>query len=75
MICHVICPHVQTEMALREAQSEYDSQLEKVRKSLQKVVDTHVNNMGYLRAFMAAQRTFHAECQAHLGDIEGVDAV
>ena len=61
----------QTEMALREAQSEYDLQLEKVRKSMQKVVDTHTNHMGYLRAFMAAQRAYHAECSSHLGDIEG----
>ena len=61
---------MQTEMALREAQAEYEQQLEKVRKALKKVVDTHVNNMGYLRSFMAAQRAFYAECQAFLGDIE-----
>lgn len=57
-------------MALREAQSMYDTQLQKVRTSMQKVMDTHVNNMGYLRTFMSSQRSFYAECQAHLGDIE-----
>ena len=55
---------------MREAQAEFDHQLEKVRKALQKVVETHVNNMGYLRSFMAAQRAFFSECQAYLGDIE-----
>ena len=55
---------------MREAQAEFDHQLEKVRKALQKVVETHMNNMGYLRSFMAAQRAFFSECQAYLGDIE-----
>ena len=62
---------VQTEMALREAQSEYEQQLAKVRKSLQKVVDTHVNHMGYLRSFMATQKAYHEECQALMADVEG----
>lgn len=61
----------QKEMALRDAQGEYDQQLTKVRNSLKRVVETHVNNMGYLKSFMAAQRDFHAECQAYLGEIDG----
>ena len=59
-------------MTVREAQALYDEQLRKVRLALQKVVDTHVNNMGHLRAFMEAQAAFHAECQAHLGDMQKV---
>ena len=62
---------LKTEMALREAQSEYQQQLKKVRKSLKKVVSTHVNNMGYLRSFMSAQRAFHEECQTFLADMQG----
>lgn len=58
-------------MALREAQSEYGQQLEKVRKSLQKVVETHVNHMGYLRSYMAAQKDFYQECQAFMADMGG----
>lgn len=62
---------VTTEMALREAQSEYEQQLEKVRKSLKKVVETHVNHMGYLRSFMAAQKAFYEESQAFMADLGG----
>ncbi len=57
-------------MALREAQSEYEQLLEKVRKALRKLVDTHVDNMGYLRSFMAAQRACNEECQAFLADMD-----
>ena len=56
---------------MRSAQADYDTQMDKVRKSLKKIVDTHVNHMGYLKTFMVAQREFFAECQAHLGDLEG----
>ena len=62
---------IQAETELRAAQADYDAQLEKVRKALKKIVDTHVNHMGYLKTFMVAQREFFAECQAHLGDLEG----
>ncbi len=55
-------------MALRDAQAEYDQQLAKVRVALQKVVDTHVKNKGYLYSFMTAQRALHRECQAHLDE-------
>ena len=41
-----------------------------MRKALKKIVDTHVNHMGYLKTFMVAQREYFAECQAHLGDLE-----
>lgn len=58
-------------MAMRDAQSDYDQQLEKVRKLLRKVVDTHVNNMGYLRSFMTAQSDHYGECQAFLADLQG----
>ena len=60
----------QAEMAYRDAQADYDQQLSKVTKALKKVVETHANNMGYLRSFMSAQRAFYSECQAYLGDIE-----
>ena len=62
---------LQVETELRQAQADYDAQLEKVRKALQKIVETHVNHMGYLKTFMVAQREYFAECQAHLGDLEG----
>lgn len=55
---------------MREAQSEYEQQLEKVRKSLKKVVATHVNHMGYLRCFMTTQKAFHEECQALMADMD-----
>jgi hypothetical protein len=62
---------IQAETELRTAQADYDAQLEKVRKALKKIVETHVNHMGYLKTFMVAQREFFAECQVHLGDLEG----
>ena len=65
-----IC-RTQAETELRTAQADYDAQLEKVRKALKKIVETHVNHMGYLKTFMVAQREYFAECQAHLGDLEG----
>jgi len=55
---------------VRAAQAEYDMQLEKVRSSLKRIVQTHVNHLGHLKTFMAAQRSYNAECQALLGDIE-----
>ena len=64
-------PPNQAEIAMREAQAEYQQHLEKVRQRLKKVVGTHVNNMGYIRSFMAAQRAFYEECQAFLADLEG----
>ena len=57
-------------MLLRDAQSEYDQQLFRVRQALEKVVETHANHMGHLKAFMEAQMAFHVECQAHLGDLQ-----
>jgi len=55
---------------VREAQATYDEQLKKVRQAQEKVLDTHVNNMGHLKAFMDAQEAFHAECLSHLGDLK-----
>ena len=60
----------QAEMEVRTAQAEYDMQLDKVRSSLKRIVHTHVNHLGHLKTFMAAQRSYNAECQALLGDIE-----
>ena len=72
MTCVCVCVCVQTEMAVRDAQASYDEQLRKVRQSQQKVVDTHVNNMGHLKAFMDAQAAFYGECQAYIGDLTKV---
>ena len=68
---YFIITSMQAETELRTAQADYDAQLEKVRKALKKIVETHVNHMGYLKTFMVAQREYFAECQAHLGDLEG----
>ena len=57
-------------MDMRSAQADYDAHLEKVRKALKKIVDTHVNHLGYLKTFMVAQREYFAECQVLLGDLE-----
>ena len=59
-------------MAVREAQAVYDEQMKKVRQAQEKVVETHVNNMGHLKAFMDAQEAFHAECIAHMGDLKKI---
>jgi len=60
----------QAETEVRAAQAEYDAQLDKVRSSLKRIVHTHVNHLGHLKTFMAAQRAYNAECLAHLGNIE-----
>ena len=52
-------------------QADFDMHLEHVRSLMRKIVDTHVTHMGHLRSFMAAQRTYFAECQALLGDLQG----
>lgn len=56
---------------MREVQADYDACIEKLRKSMKKVVETNGNHMGYLRAFMAAQKDYFAECQSYLGDMQG----
>ena len=65
-------PHTQTERALRDAQAEYDQQLEKVRSALKKVVDSHFNNKGYVRSLVAAQKTYYDECQSHFTNMGSV---
>lgn len=54
---------------------EYDLQLKKVHKALEKLVESHTRNMGYVRSFMLAQKTFHAECMTSLEAIEGSGSV
>ena len=61
---------VQAEAEVRTSQADYEMQLEKVRSSLKKIVQTHTNHQGHLRTLMAAQRAHFAECLAHLGELD-----
>ena len=64
------CVFVQAETELREAQAEFDIQLNKVRDAMKKVIQTHTHYLGYLKSFMAAQKDYHRECLSQLENID-----
>lgn len=55
---------------MRTAQAEYDMQLDLVREGMRKIVQTHVNNLGRMKTLMAAMKSYHMECIAHLDNID-----
>jgi endophilin-B len=60
----------QAESQLRLTQAEYDIQMGKLRSNMEKIVQTHVNNLGHMKTLMAALKTYYSECLAHLEEID-----
>lgn len=57
------------ESHLRSVQADYDIQMDKVRSFMDKIIQTHVNNLGHMRSMMSALKSYHTECIAHLDEI------
>ena len=57
------------ESSLRSIQADYDSKMEKVRVCMERIVQTHVNNMGHMKSMISATKSHYTDCLTHLDEI------
>ncbi|XP_019854265.1 PREDICTED: endophilin-B1-like isoform X2 [Amphimedon queenslandica] len=57
------------ESNLRSIQADYDSKMEKVRGSMERIVQTHVNNMGHIKGYISTLKSYYTDCMTYLDDI------
>ena len=55
---------------MHSVQAEYEIEMDKLRTGMKKIVQTHVNNLGQMKALMAAIKAFHIECISHLDELD-----
>ncbi|XP_045192891.2 endophilin-B1-like isoform X2 [Mercenaria mercenaria] len=58
------------EADLRQAQSEFDRQAEITKLLLEGITSTHAHHLRCLNDFIEAQRTFHAQSQQYMADLQ-----
>ena len=55
---------------MRSVQAEYEMDMDKLRTNMTKIVQTHVNNLGQMKALMAAIKAYHVECISHIEELD-----